>query len=259
MPERRPFVAGNWKMNTDRVSAPALASAVADGLKGVGDAVDVAVCPPLVFLDAVVAALADAPQPPMVGAQDAYPGDTGAFTGEVSAGMLGRLGVKLAIIGHSERRHVLKESDELTRDKVRGVVDAGMHCILCIGETLEQREAGETDAVNERQLRSALEGLDAGVATSHLTIAYEPVWAIGTGKTATPDDAQAAHAAARKVLADVLGQSAADAIRIQYGGSMKPGNAAELVAQPDIDGGLIGGAALKADDFLAIVKAAAGA
>lgn len=256
MPTRVPFVAGNWKMNTDGASAVALAEAVAAGCAALGSRVDVAVCPPFVYLDAVGTALKRSGAAVGLGAQDAYFQSSGAFTGEISAGMLADVGVRHVIIGHSERRHILGETDELVQKKTHAVLNAGLSCILCVGETIDERRAGRTDAVNERQVRSALAGLSAA-SLARLTIAYEPVWAIGTGVTATPDDAQDAHARIRAVLASMFDRAVAESVRIQYGGSMKPDNARELMAQPDIDGGLIGGASLKAPDFLAIVRAAA--
>jgi len=253
MPYRKPFVGGNWKMNTDQAAAAELTRSVAEGLAETP--ADVAVFPPFPYLLTVGSILRERGSTIMLGAQDVYHEGNGAFTGEVSLDMLKDCGVAAVLIGHSERRHVINEPDELIALKTRAVIEAGLHAVLCIGETLGQREAGETDAVNERQLRSALAEI-SGEHAAHLTVAYEPVWAIGTGKTATPADAQNAHAAARAVLGDLLGAEAAASIRIQYGGSMKPANAAELLAQPDIDGGLIGGASLKPADFAAIVKAA---
>ena len=200
--------------------------------------------------------LAQADAPIALGAQDAYFQRDGAFTGEVSLAMLADCGVTHVLTGHSERRHVIGESDELVGKKTQAVLDAGLTCVLCIGETLGQREAGDTDAVNERQARAAL----AAVTPDHferLIIAYEPVWAIGTGRTATPGDAQAAHASIRALLADMFDQPIADATRIIYGGSVNAENAGELFAQPDIDGGLIGGASLDADNFTVICRAAA--
>ena len=255
MSDRKPFVGGNWKMNTDQASAAELTRSVVEGVADI--ACDVAVFPPFPYLLTVAGILRERSSTVMLGAQDAYHEADGAFTGEVSLAMLKDCGVSAVLIGHSERRHVINEPDELIALKTRAVIEAGLHAVLCIGETLHQREAGETDAVNERQLRSALAEINADQA-GHLTVAYEPVWAIGTGKTATPDDAQNAHGKVRSVLGDLLGADAAAGIRIQYGGSVKPGNAAELFAQPDIDGGLIGGASLKAADFAAIVKATAG-
>ncbi|MEM7622518.1 MAG: triose-phosphate isomerase [Planctomycetota bacterium] len=257
MGDRRPFVGGNWKMNTSRSSAAELARGVVDGAGGAVDGCDVAVCPPFPYLLTVGAVLDELGGGVMLGAQDVYHEAEGAFTGEVSVAMLAECGVKVVLTGHSERRHVIGEPDELINLKTRASLDGGLHCILCVGETIEQREGGETDAVNERQLRAGLAGISAEQMSS-VTIAYEPVWAIGTGKTATPADAQAAHAAIRGVLGALYGADVAGATRIQYGGSVKPGNAEELFGQPDIDGGLIGGAALKAGDFSAIVAAGAG-
>ncbi|MEM7756145.1 MAG: triose-phosphate isomerase [Planctomycetota bacterium] len=252
MTERKPFVGGNWKMNTDQAGAAELTRAV---VEAIGDTTcDVAVFPPFPYLLTVGSILRERSSTIMLGAQDAYHQADGAFTGEVSLAMLKDCGVAAVLIGHSERRHVIGETDDLLALKTRAVIDAGLHAVLCVGETLEQRDAGETDAVNERQLRSALAEVRAE-DTERLTVAYEPVWAIGTGKTASAADAQNAHAKARAVLSELFGDSAAQAIRIQYGGSVKPGNAGELFGQPDIDGGLIGGASLKAGDFAAIVKA----
>ena len=251
---RTPLVAGNWKMNLDRAAAIDLALTVAR--RAAGACVDVAVCPAFVHLDAVIMALQEAGLALPVGAQDCYDAPEGAFTGEISCAMLRDLGCKAALTGHSERRHVLGEDDALVARKTRAVLEAGLTCVLCIGETLEQREAGETLAVNERQLRAGLAGLDAGLA-QRLVVAYEPVWAIGTGRTATPDDAQSAHEAARHVLAGLLGDDVARVTRILYGGSLKPGNAGEIFARPDVDGGLVGGASLQEGDFGAIIEAAA--
>lgn len=255
MSERRPFIGGNWKMNTDQAGATELARAVVDGLADTGS-VDVAVFPPFPYLLTVASVLRERGATVMLGAQDIYHQPDGAFTGEVSASMLKDCGVQAVLVGHSERRHVLGETDDLIALKTRAVLDAGLHCVLCVGEKEDERDAGHTDAVNERQIRSAL----ADLTPAHMqrvTIAYEPVWAIGTGKTATPADAQDAHAKIRALLAQMFGEATAASVRIQYGGSMKPANAAELLAQPDIDGGLIGGASLKASDFCAIVKAGA--
>ena len=257
MSARLPFVGGNWKMNLDRNGAVALSRAVAQDARDLSE-IEVAIYPAFVHLDAVNATLALAKSSVRIGAQDVYPASDGAFTGEVSIAMLRDFGVSTVTVGHSERRHVIRESDELIREKTIAVLDAGMTCALCVGETLDQREANTTDAVNEAQLRSALTGVTLNDHAS-LVVAYEPVWAIGTGRTATPDDAQDAHAKIRAVLADVFDSSAAEAIRIIYGGSVKPDNAPDLFRQPDIDGGLIGGASLKPNDFLAICAAASDA
>ena len=247
---RRAFIGGNWKMNTDAQSASKLAREVAQGL-GASDA-EVCVFPPFVYLRDVKSACGDAV---ILGSQDIYHEPNGAFTGEISSEMLADCGVSAVLLGHSERRHVIGEDDALINAKLKRVIAAGMTPVLCIGETIDQRESGETDAVNERQLRAGLEGISADDA-SRLVVAYEPVWAIGTGKTATPQDAQDAHAKCRGVLRDLYGNAFALSVRIIYGGSMKPGNAPELMAQDDIDGGLIGGASLKSEDFLQIVAAA---
>jgi triosephosphate isomerase len=253
---RKPFVGGNWKMNTNRAAATALTREVTAGHADIDARVDVAVFVPFVYIDAVRETLHEAGGSVRLGAQDFYDKPDGAFTGEISIAMLQDLGVTDVLVGHSERRHVIGEGDDLLNRKALAALDAGLNVTFCIGETLEQREAGETDAVNERQLSLGLKGVTAD-RTPQLTIAYEPVWAIGTGRTATPEDAQSAHAFIRKRLGELFSSDAANAIRIQYGGSVKPNNAAELFGQPDIDGGLIGGASLKGGDFLAIVEAGA--
>ncbi|MEQ9459898.1 MAG: triose-phosphate isomerase [Phycisphaeraceae bacterium] len=252
MSTRTPTVGGNWKMNLHHDEAIALAkglAAQADTFTGV----EVTVFPAFPYLLPVAEALA--PSKIRLGAQDAYTQPNGAFTGEVSLSMLKDAGVSTLLVGHSERRHVIGETDTLVNEKVLAALEAGLDVDLCIGEKLEQREAGQTDAINAGQLSLGLAGVTASQMAS-ITLAYEPVWAIGTGKTATPQDAQAAHAAIRKTLAFLYNDQVAQAVRIQYGGSMKPANAKDLIGQPDIDGGLIGGAALKADDFAAIIKAA---
>jgi triosephosphate isomerase len=252
---RTPIVAGNWKMNLKREDAVALTRAVASGSKGM-QAVERVVFPAAVHLDAVRYALAEVGTGGVqLGAQNTWPEPNGAFTGEISNEMITDIGCDWLLTGHSERRHVIGESDELINAKTKAGLDAGLHVVLCIGETLDQREAGHTDAVNERQLRAGLKGVSSD-SLNRLVIAYEPVWAIGTGRTATPEDAQAAHHAARTVLEDLFGQQPATEMRVLYGGSVKPENAADLFSQPDIDGGLIGGASLKADSFLAICQAA---
>ncbi|TVQ60105.1 MAG: triose-phosphate isomerase [Phycisphaerales bacterium] len=255
---RRPIVGGNWKMHLTRIGAVRLAREVGEGLRAHDvDAarLDVGVFPPFVYLDSVGTTLSDDRSPLELGAQDLHPEPEGAFTGEVSAPMLLDVGARAVLVGHSERRHVIGEPESLIRRKTHAALAAGLRCVLCVGELLDERDAGTTNEVNERQLRSALEGA-AVRDPDMLVIAYEPVWAIGTGRTATPQDAQQAHAHIRRVLADVLGTDAAARVRIQYGGSVKPANAKELFSQPDIDGGLIGGASLKAEDFVAICLAA---
>jgi triosephosphate isomerase len=248
---RKLFVAGNWKMNTDRATGLALANALAEKI-GQEQEIDLAVFPPFVYLAAVADALKNTQI--RVGAQDVFYEDNGAFTGEVSTAMLKDVGCSLALIGHSERRHVIGEGDELINRKVLKSLSDGLDVVLAVGELLEQREAGETNDVVARQVKLGLEGVSkADVA--RVTIAYEPVWAIGTGKTASPDQAQEVHAMIRGMVADLYDTDVAQSMQIQYGGSVKPGNAAELLGQADIDGGLIGGASLKADDFAAIVAA----
>ena len=259
MSDRKPYVGGNWKMNLNRYEAIGLARAVAEGAAGY-PGVDIAIFPPFTFLDPISDILsanqATAGNCVKLGAQDFYHKSNGAFTGEVSLAMLKELGVQVVLAGHSERRHVLGENDVLVNAKVRAALEAGLQVILCVGETLEQRELGQTDAINAAQISYGLAGVNKA-QMAEIVIAYEPVWAIGTGKTATAADAQAAHAAIRNVLAQMFDDKTAQGVRIQYGGSLKPGNAGELCSQPDIDGGLIGGASLKPDDFLAIIAAAA--
>lgn len=254
MSHRKPFVGGNWKMHTNRAESAELARGVVDGLRDVTN-VDVAVFPPYPFLLAVRAILRERSSSLRLGAQDVYHKPDGAYTGEVSTEMLKDCGVEVVLCGHSERRHVLGESDAVVNLKLRAVVDAGMEAVLCVGETLDERIAGHTDPVIQRQVRAGLADV-TGDHVSHVTIAYEPVWAIGTGKTATPDDAQAVHANIRRLISGMYGQDTAERIRIMYGGSVKPSNAAELFQAPDVDGGLIGGSSLKVGEFVPIVRAA---
>ena len=246
---RTPFVAGNWKMNTNKAAAVALAKGVAAAAPAGG--VQVGVAPPFVYLDAVAAAVAGSPV--LLGAQDAYFEKDGAYTGEISVSMLLDLGVRFVLTGHSERRHVLKESGELVAKKAQAIYNAGLTVVHCVGEKLEERDAGTTTQVVQQQLEELSPSLDD---PTRVVIAYEPVWAIGTGRTATDAQAQEVHAFIRGLLAKRWNAAFADAVRIQYGGSMKPENAKGLLAEKDVDGGLIGGAALKADSFLAIAKAA---
>ncbi|HEX8521184.1 MAG TPA: triose-phosphate isomerase [Tepidisphaeraceae bacterium] len=248
---RTPFVAGNWKMNTSKSAASELAKGVAQGA-GSLEGVDVGVAPPFVYLDAVGQALVGSSV--MLGAQDCYFEKSGAFTGEVSIEMLKDLGVRFCLTGHSERRHVLKESPELVGKKASAVYAGGLTLVHCVGEKLEERDANQTLDVCRRQL----EELKPAEVTdpNRVVIAYEPVWAIGTGRNATDAQAQEVHAFIRQTLGKMWNKEFADQVRIQYGGSMKPENAAGLMSQADVDGGLIGGAALKAESFLGIVKAA---
>ena len=248
---RKLFIAGNWKMNTSRADAVALAGEVAERL-GAIDAVDVAVCPPFVHLWAVGEVLAGSNV--ALGAQNLWYEDDGAYTGEVSAAMLKDVGCRYVILGHSERRHVIGETDEVINRKVLKALAGGLDVMFCVGELLEQRQADQTTDVVRKQVRIGLEGVDAE-QVRRVTIAYEPVWAIGTGVTATPQQAEEVHAMIRALIERAYSGEIAEQLRIQYGGSVKPSNAAELLSQPDIDGGLIGGASLKADDFAAIVEA----
>ncbi|MEM9354488.1 MAG: triose-phosphate isomerase [Planctomycetota bacterium] len=249
---RTPLVAGNWKMNTDAASAAALASGIAAGA-GEVSGVDLLVCPPLVYLSTVQKALGDSGV--ALGAQNMYHEASGAYTGETSPGMLKDVGCGYVILGHSERRHILGESDEDINKKTLAALEAGLCPIVCVGEQLGEREAGSTEEVIRSQFDGSLAGLtEEQVAAS--VIAYEPVWAIGTGKVATPEQAEEVHAHLRSLLADRYNAEVSEGVRILYGGSMKPENAGELIGQPNVDGGLIGGASLKADSFLAIAKAA---
>jgi len=255
MSDRKPFVGGNWKMNTNRTSAAELARGVVDGLLHV-DGVEVAIFPAFPYLLLVRAVLRDRGSSVKLGAQDVYHQGDGAFTGEVSIAMLKDCGVQVVLCGHSERRHVMGEKDETVNSKLRAVLESGLEAILCVGETLDERVAGHQDIVCARQLKTGLADVP-GDWTERLTIAYEPVWAIGTGKTATPQDAQDAHQQIRSFLSRLYGAERASRIRIQYGGSLKAGNAGDLFAEAEVDGGLVGGASLNVGDFVAICKAAA--
>jgi triosephosphate isomerase len=251
MPDRRPLVAANWKMNKTNAEAREFMDAFLPAAGELGD-VDVVVCPPYTALQTVVELTREAPV--RVGAQNMHAEDAGAFTGEISAPMLLELGVEAVILGHSERRQHYAESDAALARKVPRALEAGLVPILCVGETEEEREAEET----ERKLRQQVQADLAGVEVARLAdvvIAYEPIWAIGTGKTATADQAQAAIGFVRALVGD-RDADAAQAVRILYGGSVDPSNAAELLGRPDIDGALVGGASLHADRFLAIATAA---
>lgn len=248
---RRPLIAGNWKMNLNRAESAALAKGIVAGVGTAG--ADVAVCPPALFLDAVGQVVAGSPV--ALGAQNFYHEADGAFTGEVSGRMLLDLGCHYVILGHSERRHILGESNADVNRKVRAALAQGLTPIVCLGETLEQREAGQTPDIVREQLHGSLAGLTA-TQVAGLVLAYEPVWAIGTGKVATPEQAEEVHADLRSVLASRYNAATAEQVRIQYGGSVKPDNAGELLACPNIDGALVGGASLKADSFLGILAAA---
>jgi triosephosphate isomerase len=251
---RKKFIAGNWKMYTDTASARKLAAGVAQGL-GKEDRVTVAVCPPFPYLSEVAEVLRGSPVG--LGAQNVYPEKEGAFTGEVSPTMLRDVGCRYVIVGHSERRHKLGETDEFINRKVRAALAAGLQVILCVGETLEEREANRTEGVLNEQLTGGLAEVSAE-ALGGVVLAYEPVWAIGTGRNASPQQAQEAHAFLRRRVSELCGADVATGLLIQYGGSVKPDNAASLLRQPDVDGALVGGASLKADQFLAIMRAGIG-
>jgi triosephosphate isomerase len=250
---RKKIIAGNWKMNVKPSETAALVKAVAEATKNYAG-VDVVCCTPAIDIPAAVAAASDTHVE--IGAENAHWEEKGAFTGEISTGMLIDAGAKYVIIGHSERRQYFGETDETVNKRTRAAIAAGLTCMMCVGETLDEREAGKLNEVIERQMNVGLKDVTAADCAK-LVIAYEPVWAIGTGKTATPDQAQEVHALIRATLAKLVGAETAETVRIQYGGSMKPSNAAELLAKKDIDGGLIGGAALKAADFAGIISAAA--
>lgn len=249
---RKYLIAGNWKMNKTATEGVDLVNEINLSL-GKQTEVGVAVCPPFTALESAARALEDSSI--QLGAQNMHPKADGAYTGEVSPVMLRGLYCTMVILGHSERRELFGEEDAFINEKVLAALESSLKPILCVGETLEQREADETMQVVQRQLSGGLAGVSAEQA-ENVVIAYEPVWAIGTGKTATPEMAQEVHAAIRQELGKLLGEAAAQKIRILYGGSMKPENASELLDQPDIDGGLIGGASLKAKSFVDLVKIA---
>jgi triosephosphate isomerase len=249
---RKIFIAGNWKMFKGTPSEAAhLAKGVAHACSEI-DTVEAAVCPPATALAAVVEATQGTALG--VGGQNLYPKDEGAYTGEISPVFLKEIGCTHVILGHSERRTIFKESDAFINEKVKAALAHGLVPILCCGETEQEREEGSTEKVVETHIRGGLAGLSTE-EIGKLVIAYEPVWAIGTGKTATPDDAQKVHRFIRALLAELSNTETAGSIRIQYGGSVKPDNAAELLGQEDIDGALVGGASLKVDSFEAIVRA----
>lgn len=249
---RKKIIAGNWKMNKNHHEAEDLAKGI---VKRVADVigVEVVLCPPFTSLSTVRDAIENTSIG--LGAQNMHWEDKGAFTGEVSANMLLTLGCEYVILGHSERRMYFHESDDVVSRKVKAALRSGLTPIVCVGETRKEREDGITKKVVETQIKGAFEGLTKE-AFDETVIAYEPVWAIGTGLNATAEQAQEVHAFIRKLLSDMYGAKIADKTRIQYGGSMKPSNAPELLEQPDIDGGLIGGASLEAETFEGIVKAA---
>ena len=247
---RKVIIAGNWKMNKNNEEAAELARGIVELVGGVTD-VDVAVCPTFTSIAAVSEVVKGTSV--ALGAQNMHWEESGAYTGEISANMLLTLGCGYVILGHSERRAYFGETDEIVARKAKAAIASGLTPIVCVGETKDQREEGVTEKVVEGQILGALEGLTVDEFNGTV-IAYEPVWAIGTGLTATTEQAQEVHAFIRGLLKGLFGEEAAEATRIQYGGSMKPENAGELLAQPDIDGGLIGGAALKPESFEGIIN-----
>ena len=252
MTHRRTIVAGNWKMNLDRAKARDLATAVAARAAEAGTT-ELVLCPPAVYVETVAAALGGS-SPVALGAQNMHDQSSGAFTGEVAPPMLLDLGCRYVILGHSERRTLFGETDAVVNAKTRAALAAGLTPIVCVGEPLEDREGGRTAAVVTTQVQASLAGLTPA-DLEKIVVAYEPVWAIGTGRVATPQQAQEVHALIRGLLGGLASPAVAAKVRIQYGGSVKPDNAADLAVQPDIDGALVGGASLKADDFLGIAKA----
>jgi triosephosphate isomerase len=249
---RKFIIAGNWKMNKNASEAEELFKQIEEEV-GEQALVTVAVYPPFTAIDRIGQTISQSSI--LLGAQNMHPADSGAYTGEVSAEMLRHLYVTTVLIGHSERRTLFGETDDFINQKVLASLKSNLRPVLCVGETLEEREADQTLAVVEKQIRGGLAGIKAD-KSEELVIAYEPVWAIGTGKVASPEQAQEVHAAIRGMLANLFGAAKAEKIRILYGGSMKPDNADELLSQKDIDGGLIGGAALTARSFCAIVQSA---
>ncbi len=254
MSTRRPIVAANWKMNKTPAETEAFLSVFLPKF-GASCGSDAVIIPPFTSIAAAAGSLAGSSVVGL-GAQNMHPEANGAFTGEVSADFLKALHVGYVVLGHSERRQLFGETDAFINQKVLAALNAGLLPILCIGETLEERDGGQLETVCRTQLEGGLTGVPVE-RLPEIVIAYEPVWAIGTGRTASPEQAQEAHAFVRSVLANLYDADTATNVRIQYGGSMKPGNAAELMAQPDVDGGLVGGASLEADSFFEIVKSAA--
>ena len=249
---RKKVIAGNWKMYKDLSESQNLVSGIIGGL-GNDNKCDVIVCPPFTSLSEVHSLIKNTPI--KLGAQNVYFENEGAFTGEISAGMLKSVGCEYVIIGHSERRTIFGETDELVNKKIKKALSSGLKVIFCIGESLAQREEGITNNVVESQLQKGLDGISSD-ELQNVIIAYEPIWAIGTGKTATPEQAQEVHAFIRKYIAGKYSKESAEKLVIQYGGSVKPDNASSLLSQPDIDGALVGGACLKADSFLSIIASA---
>ncbi len=248
---RKKVIAGNWKMNNNLSGAVELISGIKNGLADFEPQADMIICPPYISLETAAALIKDTPI--KLGAQNMYFEDSGAYTGEVSAEMLKSVGCEYVILGHSERRTIFNESDETINKKVKKALAGGLKPIFCIGETLEERESGVTNKVVEKQVRDGLQDISES-DLANVIVAYEPVWAIGTGKTATPEQAQEVHEFIRNLIKELYSENAAQNLVIQYGGSVKPANAKELLSQNDIDGALVGGACLQPDSFLDIVK-----
>lgn len=255
---RKPLIAGNWKMNNTYGEAVVLAQEISNNVyNDWAEQVDMLVCPPSIDLKPTRAVFEFDKRKVSVGAQNVYWEDKGAFTGEISVPMIREVGCTCSIVGHSERRGLFGETNEDVNRKVKALLQGGLYAVVCVGESLAVRDSGE-DAVDEfvcAQVKAAFAGLDAN-DVAKCVVAYEPIWAIGTGRTATPEQAQAVCAAIRSELASEFGQETADSMRVLYGGSMNVGNVEALIAQPDIDGGLIGGASLKSNDFVALIQAA---
>jgi len=251
---RRPIIAGNWKMHHDHLVAIQVVQKLSYRLDAADyEATDVVVCPPFTDVRTLQTLIDSDRLPLQLGAQNCHWEDAGAYTGEVSPVMLAKLNVRYVIVGHSERRQLFGETDETVNLKLRAVLKHEMTPIVCVGETLAERDAGDTDTLVTAQTRAAFDGVKAPDA-AQCVVAYEPIWAIGTGRNATPDDANETIRVVRTALRELYGEATAQAIRIQYGGSVKPGNAADLMAQPEIDGALVGGASLEPDDFARIVR-----
>lgn len=249
---RKKIIAGNWKMNNDLNESQSLVSGIISGL-GNDDKCEVIVCPPFTSLNEVHSLVKDSPV--KLGAQNMFFEESGAYTGEISASMLKSVGCEYVILGHSERRTIFGESDEWINNKIKKAIESGLKVIFCVGETLAQREEGETDAVVKNQIINGLQNVTSENLKT-ITIAYEPIWAIGTGKTASPEQAQEVHAFIRNLIKEIYSKESAENLIIQYGGSVKPDNAASLLSQPDIDGALVGGACLKPASFLSIIASA---
>ena len=250
---RRKVIAGNWKMNNDLTESQNLISKLITGLSSENLNCDVIICPPFTSLSEANALVKNTVV--KLGAQNMHFEESGAFTGEISASMLKSVGCEYVILGHSERRAIFGETDDLINKKIKKALQSNLNPIFCVGETLEERESGVTENVVKRQVTGGLKDISID-DLKKIIIAYEPVWAIGTGKTATPAQAEEVHAFIRKLVAGLYNGESADNLIIQYGGSVKPDNAAELLSQKDIDGALVGGACLKADSFIGIIKSA---